>query len=106
MKKLIVTALITLVLFVSVTSQASAYPASLPETGRAARPFITTNLRTLKTQVLAELPSQMRDYMLWMRLSSTVPAIAVKIAIPVTGAYGPESFKAFKELQADYFSGK
>ena len=70
MKKLIVTALIALVLFVSLTSQASAYPASMTEADQAARPFITTNLRTVKTNVLAEIPSRMRDYILWDRLSS------------------------------------
>ncbi len=106
MKKLIVCTLIAVVLLVGVASQASAYPASMTEADQAARPFITTNLRTVKTNVLADIPSRLRDYILWDRLSSNVPMASSRVVVPVTGAYSAESFKAFKELQADLFSGK
>jgi hypothetical protein len=106
MKKYVVSMMITMLVLLNLASQASAYPAETPEFGQAVRPMASSDCRNLDNLTLAEIPSRRVDYVSWNQLSKCMKLTVVSLVIPVTGSTRPSSYAAFKELQADLFSGK
>lgn len=106
MKKYVVSAMITVLFVLNLASQVSAYPAETPEYGHAVRPIVSSDCRNLDNLTLAEIPSRRVDYILWDRSAKCMQVTEASLVIPVTGSTHPGSYAAFKELQADLFSGK